>query len=177
MVRLTLARDLVVALVMAAMCGWALTQLGPNSLLVLAFVGSLVALVLTLIIRHSERRVGLPSVPKAATESELRGTLGKLLSSGTAIRAQIETSTVRTDPIRETFSKMELADLTYKWVQLAERVIGGVLGQSYVDQFRTRVRDKPRLARPDMAPELADYWDSLEWRLEWLNDRMDRMVT
>src|ERR1035437_5310828 len=138
--RVTIVRDWFAGVSLAAFMAWVGVMFAglPNFLLAVAGITGFSAVLMHMLWKLSERSVGLPATPaKNATTETLRIILGKLLSSGAAIRTQIETSTVRTNPLSEEVRKMELASLTYKWDQLAQRVIRGVLDQSYVDQFES----------------------------------------
>src|ERR1035437_889166 len=176
--RVTIVRDWFAGVSLAAFMAWVGVMFAglPNFLLAVAGIAGFSAILFHMIWKLSERSVGLPATPaKNATTERLRNVLGQLLSSGSNILTHIQSSSERTDRASEIFRKMELADLTYKWDQVAQQVIRGLLGQSYVDQFESRISEKPRRVRTALAPELADYWEAVAWRLDWLDDRMNQM--
>lgn len=132
-----------------------------------------VLIVVTTILQWRDRqRLGLGAIKRT---KGTRDVLGILLRAGETVLRDLDSADPRKGLLGRPL-ELGLANEAAMWHRTAEQAIRAVLEPSSVDQFNSRAGltlNRPRPATLDDT--LVPYWDSLAWRLEWLNDRMDRL--
>jgi hypothetical protein len=102
--------------------------------------------------------------------------LAAALASGEKVLGWIESERPAPDPARRVLSELRLAEAVWQWNELTKRAVEVALDPPAVAQFESRAGLKPPRPLPATVPDnLANYWESVAWRLEWLNDRMNRL--
>ena len=121
---------------------------------------------------RDRRRLGLGALKRA---TGARDALGILLSAGETVLRDLDTADHRKGlPGRPL--ELGLANEAALWHRVTEQTIRTFLEPIYLSQFNSRAGltlNRPRPASLDDT--LVPYWESVAWRLEWLNDRMNRL--
>ena len=78
-----------------------------------------------------------------------------------------------TPPALGFFQDLVIADNAAKWAQLARAVVRITIGESEANELApgTPDRDSPDHPQPkDISPDLAEYWNSVAWRIDRLRE-------
>jgi hypothetical protein len=162
--RLATVRDVVVGLTVA---NWLAIVVAhwEQAAWVLGVIGIVASVWLTILVQRDKKRARLTA-----------RTLAEALTSGETLLRQMESERPAPDPARQLFSELRWADSAWHWYVLARQVVELAYGPETAREFDSRAGLTMQRPMPATVPEnLVNYWESVAWRLEWINKEMVRL--
>jgi hypothetical protein len=114
---------------------------------------------LAILVRREEKRAHLEAM-----------TLAAALRVGSSISGWIENDRP-VDPMRQVFEELKMAEAVWQWNERAKQVVSLACGKRSVAQFEHAGKRQPPST---LSPNVASYWETLNARLDWLSQQIDR---